>query len=237
MSSVQYLCAVCQQQATNRCSRCQETWYCSVEHQKQDWKVHKTTVCLADDPRVLKLVAAITNSEIAVIEELAPIQAVLNGKVTYNLPDLSRPLTKWTPLHECARSGDLALLQLVLNYGPKLEVKDGDGETPLFIAAGARAPEVTRALLAAGANPNAKARDGWSALMKATRNSDIETVQALFDYHVDVHDGCDMFGRTAVDLANALSTGQGVGFREGETYEEVLERAQRILPMYGAYLS
>jgi MYND finger len=38
-------CAVCQTVATKKCSRCQTTWYCSVEHQKQDWKRHKKTVC------------------------------------------------------------------------------------------------------------------------------------------------------------------------------------------------
>jgi hypothetical protein len=38
-------CAVCQQVATQRCSRCKQTWYCSTEHQKQDWKKHKQSVC------------------------------------------------------------------------------------------------------------------------------------------------------------------------------------------------
>lgn len=40
-----HACAVCQQPATQRCSRCQQTWYCSAIHQKQHWKVHKTGVC------------------------------------------------------------------------------------------------------------------------------------------------------------------------------------------------
>lgn len=38
-------CAVCQKEATQRCSRCKQAWYCSAEHQKQDWKRHKTSVC------------------------------------------------------------------------------------------------------------------------------------------------------------------------------------------------
>jgi MYND finger len=38
-------CAVCGEEATKRCSRCKITWYCSVEHQKQDWKRHKKAVC------------------------------------------------------------------------------------------------------------------------------------------------------------------------------------------------
>lgn len=37
------LCGVenCKQPAPFRCSRCQISWYCSVEHQKLDWKKHK----------------------------------------------------------------------------------------------------------------------------------------------------------------------------------------------------
>ena len=38
-------CAVCNEPATKRCSRCKVTWYCSVEHQKQDWKRHKKVTC------------------------------------------------------------------------------------------------------------------------------------------------------------------------------------------------
>ena len=30
---------------TKRCSRCRVTWYCSVEHQKEDWKRHKKATC------------------------------------------------------------------------------------------------------------------------------------------------------------------------------------------------
>jgi hypothetical protein len=34
-------CAVCNKKSTNRCSRCQCRFYCSLEHQKEDWKQHK----------------------------------------------------------------------------------------------------------------------------------------------------------------------------------------------------
>ena len=39
-------CAMCGEPADKRCSRCQLTWYCSVEHQKSDWKRHKKSDCV-----------------------------------------------------------------------------------------------------------------------------------------------------------------------------------------------
>ena len=41
----QHVCAVCGQPATKKCARCKVTFYCSPEHQKQDWKRHKRTTC------------------------------------------------------------------------------------------------------------------------------------------------------------------------------------------------
>lgn len=34
-------CEVCDKQAKSRCSGCVQAFYCSVEHQRQDWKIHK----------------------------------------------------------------------------------------------------------------------------------------------------------------------------------------------------
>lgn len=36
------LCNVCQKPAEKKCARCQLVYYCSVECQKEDWKVHKS---------------------------------------------------------------------------------------------------------------------------------------------------------------------------------------------------
>lgn len=35
-------CGVCGVAATLQCSRCKKVSYCGAEHQKSDWKTHKT---------------------------------------------------------------------------------------------------------------------------------------------------------------------------------------------------
>lgn len=44
-------CAVCRQgEQTLRCARCQATYYCSKEHQRQDWKIHKISCQKPSEP-------------------------------------------------------------------------------------------------------------------------------------------------------------------------------------------
>ena len=34
-------CEICHKKSDMRCSRCHSVFYCSADHQKQDWKQHK----------------------------------------------------------------------------------------------------------------------------------------------------------------------------------------------------
>lgn len=48
--SVRACCAVCNHQTPRRCSRCLNIYYCNTEHQRQDWKRHKTE-CTPKEPK------------------------------------------------------------------------------------------------------------------------------------------------------------------------------------------
>ncbi|GAX23881.1 hypothetical protein FisN_20Hh087 [Fistulifera solaris] len=238
MSSSSHLCAVCLQKAKYRCSRCQETWYCSVEHQRQDWKSHKASVCLSEDPRVLQLIEAISCDNKAVVKKLASIPAVLNGRVSsYNPTGQPRSLRKkWSPLHECTRVANLTVLKLLLKQKPNLEVEDETGATPLFVAVSVKAHKVIRTLLNAGADPDATTMEGWSALVIAVRNSDIETVETLLQNDVDVMGSRDPLGRNALDVAEKVAAGRGMAFGLGKTTWETCENAQDIVDMLVGHL-
>ncbi len=60
-----------------------------------------------------------------------------------------------------------ALIRRLVKRGVRLEARDSFGRTALMIAAARPKLEVARAFLAAGANPNARAADGSTALMWA----------------------------------------------------------------------
>lgn len=39
---VQNKCAVCAEKSTSKCSNCKQVYYCTVAHQKADWRRHKS---------------------------------------------------------------------------------------------------------------------------------------------------------------------------------------------------
>jgi hypothetical protein len=61
-----------------------------------------------------------------------------------------------TALLAAAARGDLAEVERLLGEGARVDVRDGDGRTPLLLATRANHVAVARALIAAGADVNAK---------------------------------------------------------------------------------
>mmetsp|Transcript_17953 Transcript_17953/g.39265 ORF Transcript_17953/g.39265 Transcript_17953/m.39265 type:complete len:239 (+) Transcript_17953:310-1026(+) len=219
-----------------KCSVCHASTYCSRECQKSDFAAHKPA---CKKKGVLALLTAIRDNNEAEVRRLMKTKYVLNGKVDYTLTDQedADELAEWTPLHECIRMGRSDLLRiLVKGPGVKLEIKDGDGETPVFLGATSTDPLPLRVLLEAGANPNTMARDGWTALMVAVRDGSYENTEALLEAGGDVNAGRDMFGRTCLDFAESMATGQtGIRMKGDETREKAEERYRRILALLLSY--
>lgn len=53
MNEQRRTCPVCQIESKLRCTRCKSVWYCSPQHQKDDWSIHKL---------VCKIKSSTTNS-------------------------------------------------------------------------------------------------------------------------------------------------------------------------------
>lgn len=103
-----------------------------------------------------------------------------------------------TPLHAAARSGNHECLSLLLQHGAQVEISDGEGLTPLFLAAGFNdGNKCVKILLEHGADINARAPEGHTPLMTAMTNGMLNSSEVLLAYDPDI-DNRDGEGWTAL---------------------------------------
>src|SRR5262249_23627240 len=146
---------------------------------------------LADGTKVLSVAAnnRSTASAIALIDGGADIKVTDRGN---------------TLLHTAAQSGEIDLVNQLIAKGIAVDAKTPatqggggrgggggfrpivGGQTPLLVAARAGQIESMKALIAAGADPKAKAQDGSSFLMAAVGSAKVEAVKYAYQYDKDV---------------------------------------------------
>ncbi|WP_018872263.1 ankyrin repeat domain-containing protein [Thioalkalivibrio sp. ALJ16] len=94
-----------------------------------------------------------------------------------------------TALHEAAEHGTAEQVQLLLENGAALDTVDEETRTPLYLAA--RDPQQdpegrkVHLLLDAGADPNIANRYGWTPLLAATVQGDMDVVRWLVEAGAD----------------------------------------------------
>ncbi len=94
------------------------------------------------------------------------------------------------PIHDDARSGNLAGVQAELDKGVNVNAKeDGFGPTPLQFAAGYGHKEIAELLIAKGANVKANNNNGFTALHLAASEGHKEVVELLIANGADVNAG------------------------------------------------
>ncbi len=113
---------------------------------------------------------------------------------------------KFSALHDAAYAGHVEIVRLLLKRGAKLDLKDGQGRSPLVVAIEEGKDEVVEELLAAGANVNLKGRDGWTPLRAAIFTKRLDVARKLAFRGADLHQIEPLFGGTL--LALAVSTGE-----------------------------
>jgi len=79
--------------------------------------------------------------------------------------------TGWTPLHYAASSGQVAVIEFLLENSAYIDAESPNGSTPLMMAAMYGSPEAVKVLIQAGADLNIKNQLGLSALDFAVRGS------------------------------------------------------------------
>jgi ankyrin repeat protein len=134
-----------------------------------------------------------------VVERLLAHGANPNATATINRRDT-------TPLMLAATDGndDIALLLLQRKADPNL--KDDEGNTPLIRAIDANKVAVVRALLAHGANPEAKRAGEWPALIVAVAQRSPEMTAALLEAKADVNIVAGGAAQSALHSAAAMGS-------------------------------
>ncbi len=115
-----------------------------------------------------------TNVDTRTLQDESPLMmACLRGQA-----DMARKLvargadvnkTGWTPLHYAATSGNLTIIQMLLDENAYIDAESPNGSTPLMMAAMYGTPDAVRLLLEAGADPTLKNQLGLTALDFARR--------------------------------------------------------------------
>lgn len=88
----------------------------------------------------------------------------------------------WTPLLAASFHSQPLVVQALLDHGAAVDARDRDGRTALWWAAGAGGVEQARLLLAKGADPNAKDKEGTTPLGRARYNLDEAMAQLLREH-------------------------------------------------------
>jgi ankyrin repeat protein len=105
------------------------------------------------------------------------------------------------PIHDAARSGDLALVGQLLAKGQALDERDDTAETPLITAALAGRTAVVLDLIRRGADVKARNDRGMTALHAAAFAGDQVAVDALLKAGVAVNEAENKFKVTPLIVA------------------------------------
>ncbi len=108
-----------------------------------------------------------------------------------------------SPIHDAVAKWDVAKVRELLNADPKLvKAVDGDGRTPLHIAAFWGCKDLVELLLSKGADVSAKAKNGRTALHEASGSGQRDAAELLLAKGADVN-ARDGAGKTPLHLAVA----------------------------------
>lgn len=121
------------------------------------------------------LITAIDENNIASVDALLKAGADPN-----KFYDKKRGMS---PLHYVAKEGNSEILTVLLLNGGEINLKDGWHITPLYLAVRANRVENIRALLAAGADPNARDNSGMPISHRA---KSVEALKLLLDAGMDI---------------------------------------------------
>jgi ankyrin repeat protein len=142
---------------------------------------------------VTPLSLACTNRSALMVEKL------LKGGADPNIPLWNGQ----TPLMTCARTGSLDAVQNLLEHGAEVDVREPQrGQTALMSAAAGKHAEIVQALIGHKANVNARTESGFTPLMFAAQQGDLDSTRLLLQNGADINAIAPKYG-SALTVASA----------------------------------
>lgn len=104
-----------------------------------------------------------------------------SGAALAQVPPSEAERSRYSGLFTAAASGDGFEIGRLAGAGASIDARDGYGRTPLHVAAYAGRHEAMRALVAAGADPNALENDRYDIVTIAAVANDVPTLKVALD--------------------------------------------------------
>jgi len=130
------------------------------------------------------------------------------GPAGAQVPPSAAERAAYTGLFAAAERGEATAIERLASSGQPIDVRDGHGRTPLHVAAYARQRDAMRALVRAGADPNALDRDRYDIVTIVAVADDVATLATALDI------GCSAANVTSPYDGTALIAAAHLGHDE-----------------------
>ena len=147
----------------------------------------------ANDYGVTPLWLACTNGNAAMVDSL--LKAGAN-------PNAALARTGATPLMRCARTGNVAAVKSIVFHEAKVNTQETwRGQNALMWAAAAKHPAAVQTLIEHGADVHARSKSGFTPLLFAAQQGDVDTARILLAAGADVNESTPLDGSALVVAA------------------------------------
>jgi ankyrin repeat protein len=128
----------------------------------------------------------------------------LSGPAAAQVPPSPQEKAQYTGLFAAAARGDAAEIERLVGRGAKVDARDGYSRTPLHVAAYGRHADAMRALVKAGANPNALEHDRYDIVTIAAVADDLPTLKVALALGASAKNVTSRYDGTALIAAAHL---------------------------------
>ncbi len=138
--------------------------------------------------------------------------SLLPGLASAQTPPSSGQIARYDGLHLAAHDGDVAEIRRLAAAGGDLEARDGQGRTPVHVAAFASHEDAIAALAEAGADMNALENARYDAVTIAAVADDVDMLKAALaagnraDLVTSVYDGTALIAAAHLGHAEVVRT-------------------------------